>query len=152
MSGVLRTGMIVSSGGGIDPASEADKRDWTRLFHEQSDSHTSHVVTAESFGILVQAYGLRGSDRVCVEMVAGCGEGTYFEPIRICGCDSLCMSECRNHLFIPWPGRFRFIYTGTRLGLFNVFANPVSKEWFPVLAGVAGGIGCHQSGGDWVLV
>ncbi|MFZ1491127.1 MAG: hypothetical protein WAS51_14410 [Ilumatobacteraceae bacterium] len=127
-------------GGSISPASDADRDSWTRLFHEQSTSPISHNFEASNNGILLMGFGLKDDDRVCVEMVVGCKDGSYFEPIRIardsaCGCDGYCLHECNNILFVPYPIRMRLRYTGDRIGLFQVFASEVPAFWLPVLAG-----------------
>lgn len=135
---VLRTGVQVQAG--VYPSGEADRISWTRLFHEGSTTPLSHNVSADQFGLLLQAFGLQGTDKLCLEMVVGCKDGTYFEPVKPCdGCAPICLSACRNMLFIPMPGRFRLRYTGSRLGLFQAFVTPVPFEHFAAMAHFASG-------------
>lgn len=139
----VRTGIPI--GGGISPASEPDRESWTRLFHEGSDSPYSHNLDTSTHGVLLMGFGLQGDDRLCIEMVVGCKDGTYFEEIKLCNCESLCLTPCNNVLFMPLPVRCRLRYTGGRLGLFNVFASPVPAAWFPILSAYAGR--CQESCG-----
>lgn len=132
----VRTGVPI--GAGVNPASEPDRESWTRLFHEGSTTPFSHNVDASSYGVLFMAFGLQGADRLCLEMVVGCKDGTYFEEIKTCGCESLCLTVCNNVLFLPLPIRTRLRYTGSRLGQFNVFASPVPHDFFPVMSAYAG--------------
>ena len=135
----LNVGVPIS--GAPSLASDVDRDSWTRLFHEQSVSPLSHNLDASAHGVLLMGFGLMAGDSVCVEMVVGCKDGTYFEEIKVsdecgsCSCRSLCLTSCNNILFVPYPIRVRLRYTGSRLGLFNVFAAEVPAAWLPVLRG-----------------
>lgn len=98
---------------------------------------------------MFMAFGLQGSDRLCLEMVVGCKDGTYFEAIKTCGCSELCLTACNNVLFLPLPLRVRVRYAGARLGLFNLFAAPVAEEYMPLLAAYDGRCSPCLSGPDF---
>lgn len=95
------------------------------LFDARSKTRFSHVFTVDAVGWVVQAYGLKDGQCVCLEMVTGCHDGTDFEPVKAsCGC-CLCLSPGRNVIPIPLEGRYRVVACeGVELGDFKVIAYP----------------------------
>ena len=118
---------------GLTAANKVGTVDWSRLFDENSDSPNSHVLQIFDHGMLVHASGLTGDDKICFEIIAGCGAGDDFIPLSLGCCDDYCLSACRTALLIPFPGRVRAVYSGSRLGLFKAYASIVPVEHFPAM-------------------
>lgn len=147
---VLRIGTPISAGS----SQVADRFNWTRVFSEDSTTKFSHVLTIEDGGLALSGFNLQGGDQICLEMVVGCHEGTYFETLKYCGGKKICLTASQNYAFLPFPGRYRLVYTGSRLGLFNVFAQPVPFDHFEAMSRFVGGCDCcDESAGPspWLI-
>lgn len=98
------------------------------IFDASSRTRFSHVftVTAPSSWV-VQAYGLQEGQCVCLEMVSGCKDGEFFEPVKAsCGC-CMCLSHGRTIIPIPMEGRYRLVACSEDyVGNFRVVAHPTA--------------------------
>lgn len=105
-------------------------------------SHNVEVRPGEAW--VIQAQGLSDDDCLAVEVVSGCGPGSFFTPYSLgCGCPvTLC--DDRQRIVIPYPGRYRVVVSRGTPGDYRVTAymthdNTVSPS------GAAMGCGCNDS-------
>lgn len=114
----VRTGTVVSNQGRT-AVTAGPLADPGYLFGPQdTDLTVSPEFIVEECPIILRAYGLVDDEKVCVEMVDGCGdtawETHYIGPLNVgAGCVDdacqVCLSACRSMLVLPIPGRYRLV-------------------------------------------
>lgn len=104
------------------------------LFGPDSVDPISHVIEAVDHGFMFQAFGLKGDATLTLQMVAGQRAADYAEDIIVDG-RRIRLTADNNVEFVPWPFRYRMVYTGTQtLGSFTVYAVPVPVGFFEPVA------------------
>ncbi|MCA8017741.1 hypothetical protein [Burkholderia metallica] len=81
------------------------------LFGPDTLDAVSATIQVDDEPVVVRAHALGVGESVRVEMVDGPGEGKYFTPYMMAGCQVVMTRKC-NQIAIAVPGRYRFILDG----------------------------------------
>jgi hypothetical protein len=76
------------------------------LFIFDEVSGASNNFTVGDTGVIIKGYLIPDNQRVIVEMVSGCGNGSELTPLKISS-TSFILSNTDNILVIPFSGRYR---------------------------------------------
>lgn len=131
------------NGGGSTRTRRTAFMDDQVLFGPDSLDLISPTIQIDDEPVIVRAHGLGVGESVRVELVDGPGEGRYFTPYMMSGCQVVMTRKC-NQIAIAIPGRYRFILDGALSGAYvSYFAASMTHEF---LLGVQNMGGCCGEG------
>ncbi|KVO05565.1 hypothetical protein WJ69_22965 [Burkholderia ubonensis] len=113
------------------------------IFGPDSLDPVSPTIQVDDEPVIVRAHALGVGESVRVEMVDGPGEGKYFTPYMMSGCQVVMTRKC-NQIAIAVPGRYRFILDGA-MGAAYVIAFSASMSHEFLLGAMNMGGCCGES-------
>lgn len=126
------------------------------LFGPDTLDAVSATIQVDDEPVIVRAHALGVGESVRVEMVDGPGEGKYFTPYMMRGCQVVMTRKC-NQIAIAVPGRYRFILDGAAGAAYVIaFSASMSHEFLLGAMNMGGCCGesptslppCGPAGGD----
>ncbi|MBN3777433.1 hypothetical protein G3O06_07695 [Burkholderia sp. Ac-20345] len=131
------------NGGGASRTKRTAFMDTQVLFGPDTLDAVSPTIQVDDEPVIVRAHALGTGESVRVEMVDGPGEGKYFTPYMMSGCQVVMTRKC-NQIAIAVPGRYRFILDGA-LGAAYVIAFAASMSHEFLLGAMNMGGCCGES-------